>query len=120
MDLLIVQHAPSTELLGLWALLHSSHMMGIPLSHIFGDSMVIINWAKGITALSPPELYHWCRETQQLLSSYPGITLSHIYREHNRIADSLSKTSLSLAPGISCYSEFYDDILCMSYHFQLF
>ena len=46
------------ELLGLWALLLSSQMMGIPLSHIFGDSQVIINWAKGSTVLSPPELLH--------------------------------------------------------------
>ena len=46
------------ELLGLWALLLSSHMMGIPLSHIFGDSQVIINWAKGSTALSPPDPFH--------------------------------------------------------------
>ena len=46
------------ELLGMWALLLSSQMMGIPLSHIFGDSQVIINWAKGSTVLSPPELLH--------------------------------------------------------------
>ena len=42
------------ELLGLWALLHSSQMMGLPLAHIYGESQVIIIWAKGITALSPP------------------------------------------------------------------
>ena len=42
------------KLLGLWAVLHSSQMMGIPLTRIFGDSQVIINWANGISALSPP------------------------------------------------------------------
>ena len=31
------------ELLGLWALLFTSQMMGVPLSHIYGDSQVIIN-----------------------------------------------------------------------------
>ena len=46
------------ELLNLWALLLSSQMMGIPLSHVYGDSQVIINWAMGSTALSPPELVH--------------------------------------------------------------
>ena len=45
------------ELLGLWALLLSSQVMGIPLSHIFGDSSVIVNWAKGSTTLSPRELF---------------------------------------------------------------
>ena len=46
------------ELMGLWALLKSSQMMSIPLVHIYGDSQVIINWAKGITALTPPNLSH--------------------------------------------------------------
>ena len=43
-----VGHGSNTkeELLGLWALLHSSQMMGIPLARIYGDSQVIINWAK--------------------------------------------------------------------------
>ena len=31
------------ELMGLWALLLSSQMMGLPLSHIFGDSQVIVS-----------------------------------------------------------------------------
>ena len=55
-----VGHGTNTkaELLSLWALLHTSHMMGIPLAQVFGDSQVIINWAKGSTALSPPEVVH--------------------------------------------------------------
>ena len=55
------------ELLSLWALLLSSQMMGIPLSHVYGDSQVIINWAMGSTALSPPELVHRCRETKKTI-----------------------------------------------------
>ena len=31
------------ELVGLWALLLTSQMMGIPVLHVFGDSSVIIN-----------------------------------------------------------------------------
>ena len=46
------------ELLSLWALLHISHMMGIPIAQIYGDSQIIINWAKGLTVLSPPDLHH--------------------------------------------------------------
>ena len=46
------------ELLSLWALLLSSQMMGIPLAHVYGDSQVIINWALGSAALSPPDLLH--------------------------------------------------------------
>ena len=85
------------ELLGLWDLLLSSQMMGIPLTHIYGDSQVIINWAKGHTTLTPPDLHHWCRETQKLISSFQDLTFSHIYREHNHIADRLSKTALTLS-----------------------
>ena len=108
------------ELLGLWALLHSSQMMGIPLTHIYGDSQVIINWAKGITTLPPPELYHWCRESQKLISSFQDLSFSHIYREHNWIADHLSKISLSLSPGFGCFSEFMEDHLVSYDSFQLF
>ena len=87
------------ELLSLWALLHISHMMGIPLAQLYGDSLVIINWAKGSTALSPPELVHWCRETKKLATSFPDLSFSHIYREHNKTADRLSKKALSFPQG---------------------
>ena len=36
------------ELLALWALLAVSKLLGIPLQTIYGDSLVIINWAKRI------------------------------------------------------------------------
>ena len=93
--------------------------MGIPLSHIFGESQVIINWAKGSTALSPPELYHWCRETQKLISSFQDLSFNHIYHEDNQIADRLSKTALSLSPGFGCFSEFMVDHLVTYNTFQL-
>ena len=107
------------ELLGLWALLHSSQMMGIPLAHIYSDSKVIINWAKGITALSPPELYHWCRESQKLISSFQDLTFSHIYHEHNWRADRLLKSALAFPPGLGWFSEFIDDHLVTYDSFQL-
>ena len=105
--------------MGLWALLLTSQMMSIPLVHIYGDSQVIINWAKGITALTPPELSHWCGETQKLITSFHDLAFCHIYREHNRIDDSLSKTALSYDPGYGCFSEFFDDHLVTSDSFQL-
>ena len=108
------------ELLSLWALLHISHMMGIPLAHVYGDSQVIINWAKGSTALSPPDLVHWCRETKKLASSFQDLSFSHIYREHNKIADRLSKKALSLPQGKGCYMEFDENHLVFSEYIQLF
>ena len=99
------------ELLGLWAVLHSSQMMGIPLARIYGDSQVIINWAKCISALSPPELLHWCRESQKLLKSFKDLTIIHIYREYNGIADRLSKQALTYYPSSGCFFEIFDDHL---------
>ena len=116
-----VGHGSNTkaELLGLWALLHSSQMMGIPLARIYGDSQVIINWAKGITALSAPEPFHWCRESQKLFRSFQDLTISHIYREYNGIANRLSKQALTFSPGFGCFNEFFDDHLVTSDSFQL-
>ena len=95
-------------------------MMGIPLSYIFGDSQVIINWAKGSTALSPPDLFHWCRETQNLVTSFLDLSFTHIYREYNRIVDRLSKTALTFSQGNGYFSEFMEDHLVSCDYFQLF
>ena len=40
------------ELLALWALLYWEKALGLPSLYIFGDSLVIINWALGKEALS--------------------------------------------------------------------
>ena len=108
------------ELLSLWVLLLSSHMMGIPLSHVYGDSQVIINWAKGSTVLSPPELVHWSRETKKLISSFQDLSFTHIYREHNRTADRLSKNALSFTQGKGCFMEYIENLLVSQDSFKLF
>ena len=107
-------------MLSLWALLHISHMMGIPIAQIYGDSQIIINWAKGSTALSPPDLLHWCRETKKLASSFQDLSFSHIYREHNKIADRLSKLALSLPQGKCCFMDFDENIFVFKDYIQLF
>ena len=95
------------ELIGLWALLHTAQMMGIPKLKTYGDSLVIINWANGIASLSPPDLYHWCRDIRKLCSCFLELSFSHIYREYNQLADRLSKKALTLAPGSGDYSDFF-------------
>ena len=95
-------------------------MMRIPLAHVYGDSQIIINWAKGSTALSPSELVHWCRETKNLASSFQDLSFSHIYREHNKIADRLSKKALSLPQGKGCIMVFVENLLVVKDYFQLF
>ena len=108
------------ELIGLWALMHTTQMMGIPKLSIFGSSLVIINWEKGTTSLTPPELYHWCRDTRKLCSCFLELSFCHIYREFNYLANCLSKKALSLAPGSSNFSEFIDGHLTSQDCFVLF
>ena len=45
------------ELLALWASLHIAKDIGLPYLHIFGDSSVIINWAKEESTLAIVNLY---------------------------------------------------------------
>ena len=95
-------------------------MMGLPKIQIFGDSSVIINWAKGTASLSPPELTHWCRDIRKICTCFLELYFDHVYREHNQIADNLSKKSLTFAPGSGFYSEFYDGQLTTHDRFMLF
>ena len=96
------------KLIELWALLHIAQMMGIPKIRTYGDSLVIINWENGSTSLSPPDLYHWCKDIRKLCSCFLELSYSHIYREYNQLANRLSKKSLTFAPGWSEYSELID------------
>ena len=108
------------ELIALWDLLSVTKMMGIPYLNVFGDSAVIINWEKGNVALNPSDLSHWCMDTRRLISCFLHLSFSHTYREHNQLAERLSKYSLSLAPGCGKYSEFLDGLLASSDTFQRF
>ena len=94
--------------------------MGIPSLQVFGDSLVVINWAKGKSSLSPPDLHYWCRETRKLCTYFLALSFDHIYCEHNQQAGRLSKAALSLAPGIGNYYEFYEGQLTSHGKFKLF
>ena len=93
---------------------------GDPLIPYLRDSQVIINWAKGSTALSPLDLLHWCRETKKLILSFQDLSFTHIYREHNRTADRLSKTVLSYPRGKGSFMEYFENHLVSHDTFQLF
>ena len=41
----------------------------------------------------------WCYNTRLLMSSFTWVDFSHVYREHNKRADILSKEGLYLALG---------------------
>ena len=109
-----------SEMIALWALLTVSKIMGIPLHSIFGDSLVIISWASGKNTLNLPHLSHWGDDIRDLLQNFPELIVKHIYREHNQIADILSKNALLLDSGHGTYKEILNESSIGYGNFQLF
>ena len=82
------------ELLALWAVLKVILMMGLSMHLIHGDSMVIISWLNRLSALDVPSVMHWCIDIRNILHLAPPVIFKHIFREHNSLADGLSKQDL--------------------------
>ena len=99
------------ELLAVWALLRAGLLMGIPLQLIFGDSLVIISWLNRFSALDVPSLMHWCSDIRYMIHVAPPVIFKHTFREHNSLADELSKRALQLALGFVSYSETLDGLV---------
>ena len=58
------------ELLALFGLLYVSHDMGLPEIRVHGDSMMVIDWAKGKSKLNVTNLEHWCNRTADLVHGF--------------------------------------------------
>lgn len=87
--------------------------------HIFGDSLVIINWAKGRSALSTLDLETWCLQIRDLSASFAAIDYKHVYRV-NKKADILSKEGFKMASGLLSFTEFCEGIVIGEGNLQLF
>ena len=114
-----VQNTKS-ELMALWALLSVSKVMGIPLHSLFRDSLVIISWATRKGTLNLPHLNHWCDDIRDLLHYFLDMIMKHIYREHNQIADRLSKSALSHDSGFGNFQEYLFGKITDHGNFQLY
>ena len=91
------------ELLSLWELFYIVKDIGLPYLQVFSDSSVIINWTKEESTLAIVNLDSWCDNTRKLISLFTYEDFSHVYREHNKRAYSLSKEGLHMA---SCHLTF--------------
>ena len=109
-----------SELLALWSILRVCKLMGVPIKMIFGDSMVVISWVKRLSVLNIPTLKHWCDEIYSMLQESPPVTFNHIYREHNMLADELSKKALNMNVGNGHFSETMDGKVIRDGYFTLF
>ena len=108
------------ELLASWAILKVGQMMGLPIHLIYGDSKVIISWLNRSAALDVPTLMHWCKDINNMLFLAPHVIFKHIYREHNFLADRLSKQALDMDFGHGYFSEHMDGRTIYDGHFSLF
>ena len=95
--------------------------MGLLQLKLFGDSKIIIDWINGVANLQVLEMDYCCtRLTKALKDSFPCIDCHHIYREHNVIADGLSKEALQITKGHLSLSEFLEGELSFSSSFRIF
>ena len=51
--------------------------------HIFGNSLAIVNWFKGMPKLGTPALDHWCHYTTDFIPLFGDLQIDHIHIEHN-------------------------------------
>lgn len=79
------------EIKALRLLLISTLEWGVRGLHVFRDSQVVIDWAKGSSKCTIFRLIPILEEISILKSHFNNISFNHVYREQNTIADGLSK-----------------------------
>jgi ribonuclease HI len=81
------------ELMGVWATLTLANHWNIQKLQLMGDSKVVIDWLNHKGNLHAIDIEGWKRRTKELTTIFQGICFHHIFREFNKEADRLIKTS---------------------------
>jgi len=76
---------------------------------IFGDSKIIINWANSFQHCHIVRLLPLLEEVLNLKHHFDFISLTHVYRESNFLADRLSKEGVQRQEGQGSYESFLMD-----------
>ena len=63
---------------------------------------------------------HWSGDIKKMLHGAPQVIFKHIYREHNSLADGLSKKAINLDMGHGKFTEFLDGLVINNGHIVLF
>jgi ribonuclease HI len=79
------------ELLGVWALLSLASRLSIQELQVMGDSKIIIDWLKGKGRLQVIPLHCWMEKISVLIKQFYKLSFAHVYRNDNKVANSLSK-----------------------------
>jgi hypothetical protein len=64
-----------------------------------GDSMVVINWSKGLSSMQNFILKSIYEEMLIIKSNINEVLFYHVYKERNMLANRLSRISLQMAPS---------------------
>jgi ribonuclease HI len=98
------------ELLGAWATLFLASRLHIVALQVLGDSRIVIDWLSNKGDLQAISLTAWKDKIRHLQPTFNNLSFKHIYREHNKSADHLSKTTLQKKEGILSYNLWIDDM----------
>lgn len=71
------------------------------LTIFLGDSKVIVDWLKGQVDYKVAALKNWKDKTKETANCFRNLSVSHIYKEDNGEADSLSKLALHMPPSFT-------------------
>lgn len=99
---LCIKYAPGqasnsrVELEALWAVLKVTQSKLILRIQMYGDSKMVIDWAKEKRHIIETHLQYFLIEIRSLVSSFEFVSYTHIYRELNSKVDLLSKMELVL------------------------
>jgi ribonuclease HI len=96
------------ELLGAWASLNLARRLHIDELLLLGDSKIIVDWLKGQADFKVAALESWKERTKETSHCFRNLSVSHIFREDNCEADTLSKLALNLPPGHFCFTKWED------------
>ena len=96
------------ELCALKLLLSLAQVKHINKIQIFGDSQLVINWAKGKYIIQNIILSHVLLEVNQLSNMFELVELKHIFCERNTSANDLAKSGAVVMEGYWYIKEFID------------
>jgi len=88
------------EIFAVWTLLHWARILNLNNFKIFGDSRLVINWLNGTSHIQAKNLVHHCSNIRTLVALFDQVSFQHVYRQHNMIADRLSKKGLASPEGL--------------------
>lgn len=89
------------ELVGAWASFNLARLLHFDDLLLLGDSKVIVDWLKGQVDYKVAALKNWKDKTKETANCFRNLSVSHIYKEDNGEADSLSKLALHMPPSFT-------------------